>query len=103
MYNAFIERLKTLKLPMPEELPYGNDVRVFKLQGVTPESVEPLARFVGTQRLSVFPRYHSIETGVLSKDSSRSAPHRLCHIRSTASLAQSGVCDAAASPPNGNS
>lgn len=66
VYNAFIERLKTLKLPMPEELPYGNDVRVFKLQGVTPESVEPLARFAGTQRLSVFPRYHSIETASIA-------------------------------------
>ncbi len=66
VYKGLVERVMSLGLPPPEELPYGGDIRIFKVKGVTPEAVEPLARFVGTQSLSVFPRYHSIETASIA-------------------------------------
>lgn len=62
LYKEFIERVRTLGLPAPEELPYGGDVRIFRVQEVTEDAVEPLARFVGTQSISIFPRYRAIET-----------------------------------------
>jgi serine protease AprX len=62
VYKAFLEYVRSLDLPVPEELPYGGDLRIFRVRDVTEKSVEPLARFVGTQSLSLFPRYQAIET-----------------------------------------
>lgn len=66
VYKAFLEHVKSLGLPVPEELPYGGDLRIFRVRDVTDNAVEPLARFVGTQSLSLFPKYQSIETASIA-------------------------------------
>jgi hypothetical protein len=57
LYASLLQQLRKLEMGDPEGLPYGRGTRIFRLRGVRPEAVVPLARFVGTQSLSTFPHY----------------------------------------------
>lgn len=66
VFAAFLRQLKALDMAPPEELPYGGDVRIFRLNDMKPEAVEPLARFVGTQSLSRFPKFRSLDSASMA-------------------------------------
>ena len=54
---AFFKLVESLQLPAPEPLPYTCGLRIFRVCGMTPQIVSPLAGFVGTQSLGVFPQF----------------------------------------------
>lgn len=54
---AFFAHVQGLRLAAPEQVRYAQGLRIFRIQDVPDEVVEPLAGFVGTQSLSAFPRY----------------------------------------------
>ncbi len=57
LLEEFFEHVRHLRLPRPEPVRYGQGLRIFRVPDVRDDLVEPLARFVGTQSLSPFPRY----------------------------------------------
>lgn len=70
--KKFFEFAKSLKLPEPEPLQYVSDLRVYRMNGITPDTVAQLAGFVGTQSLGVFPQFHLfaqyLPRGALTED-----------------------------------
>lgn len=66
IYAAFLRQLHDLHLPAPDELPYGGNVRIFRVRDIAASGVEPLARFVGTQSLSAFPKYRSLDSASIA-------------------------------------
>ena len=57
LLRAFLEHANALGCPRPETVHYASGLRIFRINRVGADAVEPLARFIGTQSLSVFPSY----------------------------------------------
>ncbi|MGB2822963.1 MAG: S8 family serine peptidase, partial [Phycisphaerae bacterium] len=55
--TAFLDLIHSMRLPAPDALPYASGLRIFRVCGVTPDMVERLAGFVGTQSLGAFPQF----------------------------------------------
>jgi len=57
IYRAFMERVRSLQLPLPESVYYAPALRIFRVERARAETIDSLAQFVGTQSLSTFPAY----------------------------------------------
>lgn len=55
--SAFFELAANLGLPEPESVPYTSGLRIYRVRGVTPETVPQLAGFVGAQSVGMFPKF----------------------------------------------
>lgn len=55
--TAFLDLIHSMRLPAPDALPYASGLRIFRVCGVTPDMVERLAGFAGTQSLGAFPQF----------------------------------------------
>jgi len=54
---AFIELISEMGLPELEAVPYVAGLRIYRLRGITPDTVARLAGFVGAQSIGIFPKY----------------------------------------------
>lgn len=55
LLRGLLELLSELKLPEPELLNYGKQLRIMRVTGIRPDHVLELASYVGTQNVSEFP------------------------------------------------
>ena len=55
--TAFFELVASLGLPDPEVLQYRSGLRMYRVRSVAPQMVSPLAGFVGTQAVGLFPQF----------------------------------------------
>lgn len=62
LLSAFREKTEDLGIPMPESIFYAQGMQIYRIPEMKKELLEPLASFLGTQRLSTFPRYQVLKT-----------------------------------------
>jgi len=62
LIKGFYARVRSLRLPEPEQVRYGGDTMIFKISEANYEAAAELARFVGAQSVSPFPRYRTVRT-----------------------------------------
>jgi len=60
--HSFREQIEELNMPFPEEVNYYPGMKIFRVEEIWEDLLNPLVQFIGTQRLSVFPRYQVLRT-----------------------------------------
>lgn len=60
--DAFFSQLRQMDVPDPAEVQYSPGMHIYRIPEIPPTSLAFLRSFVGTQSLSVFPKYRIVKT-----------------------------------------